>query len=149
MTIESLLTSIAASLSRIADAMEGQTTVPAATPTPGAYKPSEEQLQHAYDHARNQPDPTPAPVVPVPPMPTMPATPTPAFVPMPAPVPSTVVAPFNDAKGLMDYVMTKYKALGPIKGGMIQQVLLDLGHSNMSSVPASQYADFYLKVEAL
>jgi hypothetical protein len=49
----------------------------------------------------------------------------------------------------MDYVMTKYKTLGPIKGGMIQQVLLDLGHSNMSSVPASQYADFYLKVEAL
>jgi hypothetical protein len=131
MTIESLLTSIAASLSRIADAMEGQTTVPAAAPAPA---------------------PAPVPTyVPVPaPVPPMPPAPTPApLPPAPTAAPSAVVAPFNDAKGLMDYVMTKYKALGPIKGGMIQQVLLELGHSTMSSVPASQYADFYLKVEAL
>jgi len=122
MTIESNLERIAALLSRIADALEQKTTAPAPAP---AHVPTPEPVVA----------PAPAPV--------------PAPAPAPAPVPSTVVAPFTDTKGLMDYVMTKYKSLGPIKGGMIQQVLLDLGHSNMSNVPASQYADFYLKVEAL
>jgi len=66
--------------------------------------------------------PAPAPVVqaapvvaaPVVAAPAMPAPP--AFVaPAPAPAPLVGGAPFSDGKGLIDYVMGAYKALGAAK----------------------------------
>ncbi len=49
----------------------------------------------------------------------------------------------------MTYCMEKYKALGPVKGGNIQTILLSMGLSNIKSLPADKYADFYARVEAL
>ena len=49
----------------------------------------------------------------------------------------------------MTYCMEKYKTLGPIKGGMIQTILAELGHSNLNNLRPDQYGTFYLKVEAL
>lgn len=49
----------------------------------------------------------------------------------------------------MAYVMTKYKELGPAKGGLIQGVLSELGISHVSALTPDHYQAFYLKVEAL
>lgn len=89
--------------------------------------------------------PAPAPVVP-PPAPIMP--PPPSFA-APAPTPSPAGAPFSDPKGLMDYVMTRYKALGSEKGALIHQVLLTLGVQNINDVRPDQYAALYAGVEGI
>jgi hypothetical protein len=86
---------------------------------------------------------TPAPVAAAP---AMPAPPT--FVaPAPAPVPTG--APFSDPKGLIDYVMGAYKALGPQKGAMIQGVLTGLGYQNINDVKPEHYGQLHAGVEAL
>lgn len=103
--------------------------------------------------------PTPAPVVqaapvvvsvvepaPVAAAPAMPAPPT--FV-APAPAPAPTGAPFSDPKGLIDYVMGAYKALGPQKGAMIQNVLTGLGYQNINDVKLEHYAALHTGVEAL
>ena len=101
--------------------------------------------------------PTPAPVVQAAPVaapvtvsvtaaPAMPAPP--SFV-MPAPAPAASGAPFSDGKGLIDYVMGAYKALGPQKGAMIQGVLTGLGYQNINDVKPEHYAALHTGVEAL
>ena len=89
------------------------------------------------------PIPVPAPVVAAP---VMPAPPT--FQPVPA-APAPAGAPFSDPKGLIDYVMTSYKNLGPQKGAQIQKVLTDLGYGNINDVKPEHYGSLYQGVEAL
>ena len=103
--------------------------------------------------------PTPAPVVQAAPLvqaapvaaPAMPAPP--AFVapaPVTAPAPqATGTAPFSDPKGLIDYVMGAYKALGAAKGAMIQGVLTGLGYQNINDVKPEHYGQLFAGVEAL
>jgi hypothetical protein len=76
----------------------------------------------------------------------MPAPPT--FV-APAPAPAPTGAPFSDGKGLIEYVMAAYKALGPQKGAAIQTVLTNLAYTNISDVKPEHYAALYQGVEAL
>jgi hypothetical protein len=99
--------------------------------------------------------PAPAPVVqaaaapvaaPVAAAPVMPAPP--AFV-APAPAPVASGAPFSDGKGLIDYVMGAYKALGPQKGAQIQNVLTGMGYQNINDVKPEHYATLFAGVEAL
>jgi pyruvate dehydrogenase E2 component (dihydrolipoamide acetyltransferase) len=99
--------------------------------------------------------PAPAPVVqaapapvaaPVAAAPVMPAPP--AFV-APAPAPVASGAPFSDGKGLIDYVMGAYKALGPQKGAQIQNVLTGMGYQNINDVKPEHYATLFTGVEAL
>lgn len=96
--------------------------------------------------------PAPAPVVeaaPVPVVSSMPAPPAfvnPApYVPMAAPA----GAPFSDGKGLIDYVMASYKALGAAKGANIQSVLVSLGYQNINDVKPEHYGALFAGVEAL
>lgn len=95
--------------------------------------------------------PAPAPVVkaapaPVAPAPAMPAPPVfVAPVAAPAPAPSM----FTDPKGLIDYVMGAYKALGPQKGASIQGVLVGLGYQNINDVKPEHYGDLFNGIEAL
>ena len=91
-----------------------------------------------------------APVVaaPVVAAPAMPAPPT--FVaPAPAPAPVTTGAPFSDGKGLIDYVMGAYKALGAAKGAQIQTVLVSLGYQNINDVKPEHYGALFAGIEAL
>jgi hypothetical protein len=93
------------------------------------------------------PAPVAAPVVAAPaPAPAMPAPPT--FI-VPAPAPAPTGAPFSDGKGLIEYVMAAYKALGPQKGAQIQTVLTSLAYTNISDVKPEHYAALYQGVEAL
>ena len=80
--------------------------------------------------------------------PAMPAPP--AFVaPAPAAAPMASGAPFTDGKGLIDYVMGAYKALGPQKGALIQNVLVGLGYQNINDVKPEHYGQLYAGVEQL
>jgi hypothetical protein len=86
---------------------------------------------------------TPAPVAAAPAMPAPPS-----FVAQ-APAPAPTGAPFSDPKGLIDYVMGAYKALGPQKGAQIQSVLTGLGYQNINDVKPEHYAALHTGVEAL
>lgn len=89
----------------------------------------------------------PAAAAPVAAAPAMPAPP--AFV-APAPAaPAASGAPFTDGKGLIDYVMGAYKALGPQKGAQIQNVLVGLGYQNINDVKPEHYGQLYAGVEQL
>ena len=90
--------------------------------------------------------PAPAPAAPAPVAPAMPAPP--AFV-APAPAPAPTGAPFSDSKGLIDYVMAAYKALGPQKGAQIQGVLTSIGYQNINDVKPEHYGALFTGVEAL
>ena len=87
----------------------------------------------------------PAPVAPAVAVVPMPAPPT--FVAPPPAAPAG--APFHDAKGLMDYVMSSYKALGPQKGAQIQGVLGSIGASTINEVRPEQYAALFTGIEML
>jgi hypothetical protein len=96
--------------------------------------------------AASAPAPAPAPVAA--PAPVMPAPP--LFVaPVPAAPAATGGAPFSDPKGLIDYVMSSYKALGPQKGAEIQKVLTNLGYGNINDVKPEHYGALFAGVEAL
>ena len=58
-------------------------------------------------------------------------------------------APFTDPKGLIDFVMTSYKNLGPAKGAGIQSVLTGLGYQNINDVKPDHYAALFAGVEGL
>ena len=89
-----------------------------------------------------------APVVVAPVMPAPPAFMA-APVPVPAPVAVAAGAPFTDGKGLIDYVMGAYKALGAAKGANIQGVLVGMGYQNINDVKPEHYAALFAGVEAL
>ena len=92
----------------------------------------------------------PAPVYAAPvaaPAPAMPAPPT--FMTPPVPAATVTGAPFSDGKGLIDYVMGAYKAIGPQKGAMIQGVLTGLGYQNINDVRPEHYGALFAGVEAL
>ena len=76
----------------------------------------------------------------------MPAPPTFA-APVAAPVPTG--APFSDPKGLIEFVMTSYKNLGPAKGAGIQGVLTGLGYQNINDVNPAHYDALFAGLEAL
>ena len=92
-----------------------------------------------------------APVVAPTPVAAAPAMPAPPSFIAPAPVaaPAPTGAPFTDGKGLIDYVMGAYKALGPQKGAMIQNVLVNLGYQNINDVKPEHYGQLFAGVEAL
>ena len=95
------------------------------------------------------PAPAPVPVAATPAAPAVPAFAMPLPAAAPAPAPVGPAAPFTDGKGLMEYVMGKYRALGPVKGGMIQNVLSEIGCKNINEVQPAQYGEFHARVEAI
>ena len=113
-----------------------------AAPAPVAPAPAP-VVQAAPAPVAAAPVAAPAPVAAAP---AMPAPPT--FV-APAPAPAPTGAPFSDPKGLIDYVMGAYKALGPQKGALIQGVLTGLGYQNINDVKPEHYAALHTGVEAL
>ena len=91
-----------------------------------------------------------APVMPAPPSFT-PAAVAPAMNPSPTATATSTTssAPFSDGKGLIDYVMGAYKALGPQKGAQIQGVLTGMGYQNINDVKPEHYGTLFAGVEAL
>ena len=86
-----------------------------------------------------------SPVATMPPPPSFAAPVAPPVVAAPAPT----GVPFNDAKGLMAYVMASYQTLGPQKGAQIQTILSGLGVQNINDVKPEQYPALYNGIEQL
>jgi len=95
----------------------------------------------------------PAPVIAAPVVAAAPAMPAPPSFVAPSPVaavaPVAGGAPFSDGKGLIDYVMGAYKALGAAKGAQIQTVLVSLGYQNINDVKPEHYGALFAGIEAL
>ena len=95
----------------------------------------------------------PVSVTPTSPVPSQPAAPVmppaPSFVTSAIPAPAPSGAPFSDGKGLIDYVMASYKALGPQKGAQIQNVLVGLGYQNINDIKPEHYGALFQGVEQL
>jgi len=150
MSLESKIQELTETVSRLIDALNAhQTTIVAPAPVmaqPESVKPA--PLPVATPVAPVAVPVVAAPVAPVTASPSnaMPAPPT-FVVPVAAPAPTG--APFTDGKGLIDYVMGAYKAMGPQKGAMIQGVLTGLGYQNINDVKPEHYAALHTGVEAL
>jgi hypothetical protein len=94
----------------------------------------------------------PASVTPMNPAPSQPAAvamPAPPAFAAPVAAPVATGAPFSDPKGLIDYVMGAYKALGPQKGALIQGVLTGMGYQNINDVKPEHYGQLFAGVEGL
>ena len=140
MTIENNLASIAKSLEIIASVLSTPKTVSVEQPA---------QIAIVAAPIANQPLPNVQPA----PTPVAPAMVTPVVSPVVAPVTPAVAspsdAPFADHAALMTFVMDSYKALGPIKGAKIQDVLNSVGVKNINEVKPEHYAAIKAGVEAL
>jgi hypothetical protein len=71
---------------------------------------------------------------------------------VPAAMPPAVVtggAPFTDTSGMIQYVMSAYKALGATKGAEIQAVLTALGYQNINEVKPEHFGALFAGIEAL
>lgn len=134
MSLESSIDNLTAAITKLIEvttAQKASTAVAPAAPVAAAPIPS--------------PALVPPPAAPA--APTMPALPT--FAAPAAPPAQVAAVPFSDNKGLIDYVMATYKALGPQKGAAIQSVLVGLGYQNINDVKVEHYAALYAGVEAL
>lgn len=143
MSLETEIKALAAAVVALTAKIEGINVAPAATvaPAPAPVVEAAPVVVSVVD--------TPAPLVQAAPAaPVMPAPP--AFVaPAPVAAPVTSGAPFTDGKGLIDYVMGAYKALGAAKGAQIQNVLVGLGYQNINDVKPEHYAQLFSGVEQL
>lgn len=81
------------------------------------------------------PTPAPAPVVAAP-------------IPTPAPVVAVGACTFNDAKGMIQWIMNCYREMGA-EGLKIQKVMDGLGIKNINDTKPDQYQALYTGVENL
>jgi hypothetical protein len=138
MSLELKIEALTAAVIALTAKLESGTVTPAAVPVVVAPAPVAAPVVVA---------PVAAPVVVAPVMPAPPAF---MDAPVAAPAPAAfIVAPFTDGKGLIDYVMSAYKALGAAKGANIQGVLTGMGYQNINDVKPEHYAALFAGVEAL
>lgn len=78
-----------------------------------------------------------------------PAAPVFAVPAAPVAAPAAIAVPFSDGKELLEWIMKKYQALGPVKGAEIQNVLVSLGYQNINDVRVESYPALFTAVEAL
>ena len=137
MSLETEIKTLAAAVIALTAKIEGINVAPAA---PVAQAPAPVAAPVTVTVATPEPAPVAAPA------PVMPAAP--SFV-APAAALAASGAPFTDPKGLIDYVMGAYKALGAAKGAQIQNVLVGLGYQNINDVKPEHYGALFTGVEAL
>ena len=137
MSLEAKIELLTEAVTRLIDALNTQQT---AIVAPSAPAPQPQQVKEVTAPVVEETPVTPTPV------PVMPAPP--VFV---APVVEAAPtgAPFTDGKGLIDYVMSAYKAMGAEKGARIQNVLVSLGYQNINDVKPEHYGALFQGIEAL
>ena len=149
MSLESKIDNLSAVIEKLISVLESN----AVTPTPAPVvkeepKPvvKEEPVAVVAAPAAPQAAPAPAPT-------QMPAPP--VFEPVTPPEVAEVMAeqakkaPFDTAKGLVDYVMSAYREMGPAKGQGIQKVLVLAGYQNINDVKPEHYYEVWTGIEKL
>ena len=92
----------------------------------------------------------PAPAPSVPPTPVVAAPTAGASVPTAAPAPvATDEVPFKTHREMTNWIMAQYKEMGMEKGKLIQNVLNEVGSSNINEVNPAHYAALYAGVMKL
>lgn len=71
------------------------------------------------------------------------------IVPVAVPVSVAPVVASISKDEFVAMVMSTYKALGPVKGQAIQEILLSVGAKNINDVPADKYTELADKIKAL
>ena len=145
MSLEAKIDNLSAVIEKLISVLESNAVTP--TPTPVV---KEEPVAVVAAPAAPQAVPAPAPT-------QMPAPP--VFEPVAAPVTPPEVAevmaeqakkaPFDTAKGLVDYVMSAYREMGPAKGQGIQKVLVLAGYQNINDVKPEHYFEVWTGIEKL
>ena len=134
MSLEAKIELLTEAVTRLIDALNVQQTVIVA---PSAPAPQVAQVKEA------------TPVQEVVQVATAPAMPAPPVFVAPVVEAAPTGAPFTDGKGLIDYVMSAYKAMGAQKGAGIQNVLVSLGYQNINDVKPEHYGALFQGIEAL
>jgi hypothetical protein len=143
MSLETEIKNLTAAVVALTAKLESSNVAPA-TPVVQAPAPVAATVTVTTPEPVAAPAPVAAPVAAAPAMPAAPS-----FVAPAAPAPAASGAPFSDPKGLIDYVMGAYKALGAAKGAQIQNVLVGLGYQNINDVKPEHYGALHAGVEAL
>lgn len=139
MSIESDLSSIAQSLKTIADAMIQRTAVSYEVKAPAPIAAAV-----AAPVAALVATPVAAPAVTI----SAVAAPAPAML-APTAMPAAVTGVYADHAAMLAAVMASYKALGPIKGAKIQDILTSVGVVNINEVKPEHYAAIQAGLAAL
>ena len=141
MSLEQTLERIAVALETIAANRAPVQNTPVAAPVAAPVKEVKKPVEVVI------PVLIPEAAAPTPPVVAAPTVPTVTLAPVVA-SPSDD-CPIKDGKGLMDYVMGAYRALGAEKGAKIQEVLNSIGCAAINEVRADQYAALHAGIEAL
>jgi hypothetical protein len=145
MSLETEIKNLTAAVVALTAKLESSNVAPAA-PVVQAPAPVAATVTVTTPEPVAAPAPVAAPVAAAPAMPAAPSFVAPAAA---AAQVGTPGAPFSDPKGLIDYVMGAYKALGATKGAQIQNVLVGLGYQNINDVKPEHYGALHAGVEAL
>jgi hypothetical protein len=143
MSLEAKIDNLSAVIEKLIAVIEAGGVAPVVKQEP---KPvvKEEPVAVVAAPAAPQAAPAPAPT-------QMPAPP--VFEPVTPPEVAKVMAeqkaPFDTAKGLVDYVMSAYREMGPAKGQGIQKVLVLAGYQNINDVKPEHYFEVWTGIEKL
>jgi hypothetical protein len=150
MSLEAKIENLSAVIEKLISVLESNAVTVKETPAvplaaPVSVTPTNPAPSVQTAPAAPQAAPAPAPT-------QMPAPPVFAPVAAPVVVPEPVEtrkAPFDTAKGLVDYVMAAYREMGAAKGANIQKVLVAAGYQNINDVRPEHYFEVWTGIEKL
>lgn len=146
MSLEAKIDNLSAVIEKLISVLESNAVTPTVKETPAPVVKEEPKPAVVAAPAAPQAAPAPAPT-------HMPTPPT--FEPVTPPEVAEVMAeqakkaPFDTAKGLVDYVMAAYREMGPAKGQGIQKVLVLAGYQNINDVKPEHYFEVWTGIEKL
>ena len=146
MSLEAKIDNLSAVIEKLISVLESNAVTPTVKETPAPVVKEEPKPAVVAAPAAPQAAPAPAPT-------HMPTPPT--FEPVTPPEVAEVMAeqakkaPFDTAKGLVDYVMSAYREMGPAKGQGIQKVLVLAGYQNINDVKPEHYFEVWTGIEKL
>ena len=146
MSLEAKIDNLSAVIEKLISVLESNAVTPTVKETPAPVVKEEPKPAVVAAPAAPQAAPAPAPT-------HMPTPPT--FEPVTPPEVAEVMAeqakkaPFDTAKGLVDYVMAAYREMGPTKGQGIQKVLVLAGYQNINDVKPEHYFEVWTGIEKL
>jgi len=146
MSLEAKIDNLSAVIEKLISVLESNAVTPTVKETPAPAVKEEPKPAVVAAPAAPQVAPAPAPTQ----MPTPPV-----FEPVTPPEVAEVMAeqakkaPFDTAKGLVDYVMGAYREMGPAKGQGIQKVLVLAGYQNINDVKPEHYYEVWTGIEKL
>lgn len=151
MSLEAKIENLSAVIEKLISVLESNAVTPTVKETPAAPLAAPVSVTPTNSAPSVQTAPAAPQAAPAPAPTQMPAPP--VFAPVAAPEVAQAMseqkAPFDDGKGLVDYVMKAYREMGPAKGANIQKVLVLAGYQNINDVKPEHYYEVWTGIEKL